>query len=78
VPVPDPETKPTLPLWVGDGSGAAELLGYGSRSTAHRHADDGIFPCRVLRLGARTVVPTSELRRVLGLDTEPAKDGASA
>ncbi len=42
-----------------------------SKSTAYAAARAGTFPCRVIRVGSRYVVPTAELRAVLGLATTP-------
>ncbi len=47
---------------------AARLLGCG-RSLAYELARRDQFPCRVLRLGRRYVVPTADLLRVLGVPT---------
>ncbi len=49
---------------------AANALGI-SKSTAYASARAGTFPCRVIRVGSRYVVPTAELRAVLGLATTP-------
>lgn len=38
-----------------------------SKSTAYAAARSGTFPCRVIRVGARYVVPTADLKAVLGL-----------
>jgi hypothetical protein len=48
---------------------AARLLGCG-RSLAYELAKRDQFPCRVLRLGRRYVVPTVDLLRALGLPTD--------
>jgi len=48
---------------------AARLLGCG-RSLAYELARRDQFPCRVLRLGRRYVVPTADLLRVLGLSAD--------
>lgn len=45
---------------------AARVLGIG-KSMAYQLADQGKFPCRVVRIGSRWVVPTAGLRDVLGL-----------
>lgn len=45
---------------------AARALGV-SKSTAYAMANAGTFPVRVIRVGSRYVVPTSELRALLGL-----------
>ncbi len=46
---------------------AARALGCG-RSLAYELARRDQFPCRVLRVGNRYLVPTAELLRLLGLD----------
>jgi hypothetical protein len=46
---------------------AGRALGI-SREASYDRAQDGTFPCSVLRVGHRWVVPTAGLRRVLGLD----------
>lgn len=45
---------------------AARALGI-SKSAAYASARSGTFPCRVVKVGARYVVPTAELKSVLGL-----------
>jgi len=45
---------------------AARILGCG-RTLAYQLVRRGEFPCRVLRLGRCYVIPTHELRRVLGV-----------
>jgi excisionase family DNA binding protein len=55
---------------------AARLLGCG-RSLAYELVQRGEFPCPVLRLGRRYVVPTAGLLRVLGLAAE-AEDSRTA
>ena len=45
---------------------AARVLGIG-KTMAYRLAERGEFPCRVIRIGSRWVVPTAGLREVLGL-----------
>lgn len=40
------------------------------KATAYRLAAEGKFPCAVIRVGSRYVVPVAELRRSLGLDVE--------
>jgi excisionase family DNA binding protein len=45
---------------------AARILGCG-RTLAYQLLRRGEFPCRVLRLGRRYLIPTHELRRVLGV-----------
>ena len=59
---------------VGD---AAKCLGI-SRAHAYALGARGELPVRVLKLGNRMVVPTADLRRVLGLDQPPADPGDSA
>jgi excisionase family DNA binding protein len=48
---------------------AARLLGCG-RTLAYDLVRRGEFPCRVLPLGSRYRVPTADLLRALGLDTD--------
>jgi len=55
----------------GDVETAALILGCG-RTLAYELARRDEFPCRVLRLGRRYVVPTADLLRAVGL--EPAVD----
>jgi hypothetical protein len=50
---------------------AARALGCG-RSLAYELARRDQFPCRVLRLGTRYLVPTADLLRTLGLPTDSA------
>ncbi|WP_434158787.1 DNA-binding protein [Rhodococcus sp. BGS-1C] len=45
---------------------AAAALGIG-KSSAYTAAANGTFPCRVIRVGSRYVVPTAGLKAVLGL-----------
>lgn len=45
---------------------AAHALGI-SKSTAYASVSAGTFPVRVIRVGSRYVVPTADLRAVLGL-----------
>lgn len=45
-----------------------------SKSAAYAAAKTGTFPCRVIRIGSRYVVPTAELRALLGV----LEDGAAA
>ena len=58
--IPDPETTPTLSV-----EEAAEALGIG-RSACYECVARGEVP--VIRLGRRLRVPTSALRRLVGLD----------
>nr|WP_066374927.1 helix-turn-helix domain-containing protein [Herbidospora mongoliensis] len=52
---------------------AGRLLGMG-RTKAYRLAQDGEFPCRVLRIGGRYVVPVRGVRALLGYaDDEPRR-----
>jgi excisionase family DNA binding protein len=55
---------------------AARLLGCG-RSLAYELVQRGEFPCPVLRLGRRYVVPTAGLLRALGIEAE-AEDSRTA
>jgi len=45
---------------------AARALGI-SKSSAYSAARSGTFPCRVIRVGSRYVVPTAGLRALLGV-----------
>lgn len=45
---------------------AARALGV-SKSTAYALAQKGEFPTRVVKIGSRYVVPTADLRALLGL-----------
>lgn len=45
---------------------AARALGIG-RSSAYSAVKTGTFPVRVVRIGSRIVVPTAELRELLGV-----------
>lgn len=38
-----------------------------SKSSAYTAAREGNFPCRVIRVGSRYVVPTAGLRALLGV-----------
>ncbi|MDN4521421.1 DNA-binding protein [Mycolicibacterium austroafricanum] len=38
-----------------------------SKSAAYASARNGTFPCRVVKVGARYIVPTADLKAVLGL-----------
>lgn len=51
---------------------AAEVLGI-SRAHAYALAKRGELGVRVLPLGNRFVVPTAELRRLVGLEADPAE-----
>jgi len=59
--LPDPELRPTVPLWPD----AGRACGLG-RSATYDAAERGDLP--VIRLGRRIVVPTARLRQMLGLD----------
>jgi len=55
---------------------AARAVGCG-RTLAYELVRSGEFPCRVLRIGRKWVVPTADLRRVLGVaDALPSNNGA--
>jgi hypothetical protein len=54
---------------------AAKAFGIG-KSTAHKLAQNGSFPCRVLRLGNSYRVPRAEILRALGIK-EPAPEPAN-
>jgi len=54
---------------------AARALGCG-RSLAYDLARRGRFPCRVLRVGNRYIVPTAELLRLLGVEPDGAAEEA--
>ena len=56
---------------------AARLLGCG-RSLAYELARRGEFPCRVLRLGRRYVVPSADLLRLLGMGGGTTDSAAQA
>ena len=56
---------------------AARLLGCG-RTLGYELVRRGEFPCQVLRLGHRLVVPTAELLRVLGVEPSPAGGATGA
>jgi hypothetical protein len=51
---------------------AARALGFG-RTLAYELAARGDFPCRVLRIGRKYVVPTAELRRTLGMPNDNSR-----
>ena len=61
--IPDPLDVPTLPLWPDTG----KILGLG-RSAVYDAARRGEIP--TLRFGARVVVPTAALRRMLQIDAD--------
>lgn len=74
--IPLAAERPTLPLWPD----VAEILGLG-RSSVYQAAGRGEIP--TITFGARKVVPTAALRRMLGLDvpgnseSQLAKAGSS-
>jgi hypothetical protein len=67
--IPTVDEAITVPLWPT----AARTIGIRSRGTAYRCAAEGTLPFSTLVVGGqgRRVVPTAELRRVLGLDAAP-------
>jgi hypothetical protein len=67
--IPRPEDRPTVPLWPD----AGQALGIG-RSASYEAARRGEIP--TIRLGARVVVPTAALRRMLLLDDPKGSDAA--
>jgi hypothetical protein len=48
---------------------AGRAFGF-SREAAYRLAQSGDFPCAVLKVGSRYVVPVADLRRALGIDDQ--------
>ena len=50
---------------------ACELLGI-SVSGGYKLAAKGEFPCRLIKIGARYVVPTADLRTLLGVQEATA------
>lgn len=60
-------TKPTLTLM-----DAAELLGIG-RSTAYTAVREGTFPTRIITIGGRYIIPTTEMMALLGIETKETK-----
>ncbi|MEV0830171.1 helix-turn-helix domain-containing protein [Nonomuraea rubra] len=52
---------------------AGRLLGMG-RTKAYRLARSGQFPCLVLRIGGRYVVPIHEVRALLGYRDDERRD----
>jgi predicted DNA-binding transcriptional regulator AlpA len=54
---------------------AATILGCG-RSLAYDLARRGEFPCRVIRLGRRYVIPTADLLRVVGVSAHNTTEQA--
>jgi len=59
--LPDPEARPTIPLWPDTG----RALGLGRGST-YAAADRGEIP--TIRIGRKLVVPTAAVRRMVELD----------
>ncbi|WP_370092528.1 helix-turn-helix transcriptional regulator [Streptacidiphilus sp. MAP12-20] len=59
-----------LPVFVNLQTAAA-VLGLG-RSTAYDLAHREAFPCRVLKVGRAYRVPSEELRRLAGVEQQPA------
>lgn len=59
--IPNPEEVPTLPIPLA-GRLAFDL----GRAASYEAARRGVLP--VIKVGKRSVVPTAELRRLLGLD----------
>jgi hypothetical protein len=53
---------------------AARMLGFG-RTLAYELAQRGEFPCRVLRVGRRYIVPTADLLVLLGMPAAAAVSG---
>ena len=58
--LPDPQQRPTVPV-----EEAAQWIGI-SRSSAYAAVRAGEIPS--IRIGHRLLVPTAELRRLLGVD----------
>jgi predicted DNA-binding transcriptional regulator AlpA len=52
---------------------AARAIGCG-RALAYHLVRQGEFPCHVLRLGRRYIVPTADLRRALGISDTASSD----
>lgn len=63
----------TLPAMV-DVVTACRALGLG-RTLGYQLVRRGEFPCRVVRVGRRYLIPTADLRAVLGLDTPSTEGG---
>jgi excisionase family DNA binding protein len=63
--MPDPVERPTLTV-----DEVAEVLGI-SRSTAYDAVKTGQIPS--IRINARWLIPTAQLRSFLGADPEPAR-----
>jgi hypothetical protein len=49
---------------------AARALGIG-RTKAYQLAQDGQFPCRIIRVGKGYHIPTADLLRLLGVTSVP-------
>lgn len=65
-----------VPLWVSPPSRACAALAFGmGRTKAYDLAKEGRFPCKVLPLGPKFVVPKTEILAALGLEqpTAPAE-----
>jgi hypothetical protein len=65
--LPFPEERPTVPLWPTVG----RQLGLGRTATFEANRR-GELPFTVWRIGGRLVVPTAQLRSVLGLPPNDA------
>lgn len=63
------DLPPTVPVWHASKVSAASLLGIG-RISAYSAVQRGEVP--TIRIGARIVVPTAALLRMLGADTASA------
>jgi len=59
--LPDPEDRPTLPVWPD----AGRALGL-SRGATYDGVARGDIPS--IRVGRRVLIPTAALRRLVGLD----------
>lgn len=69
-PVPRAEDEPTLAI-----RRAGRYVGIGATTAYNRAATGELVPgVPVIRVGAKYRVPTSALRRALGLDTVPVND----
>ncbi len=62
--LPDPEERPTLPVWPDTGN----LLGL-SKAATYDAVSRGDIPA--IRIGRRLLVPTAALRRMLSVDDSP-------
>lgn len=71
--LPRPDDLGDVQAEVVDVVTAGRLLGMG-RTKAYRLAQAGEFPCQVLRIGGRYVVPIRGVRALLGYaDDEPRR-----